>query len=171
MALTAKLTVAAATKKYIDDLIATTGKGLPTRVKNNAAMQAAAPIKAAISSLAPSDTGKLRRSIVAKKSKPKARTHAFVAFDIKKMGRKNGKKRSINIPIWMNYGTKAHGPKYAKNLVFKGSNGSWRSTKRVRGVKANPFMDRGIRSQVARSGRIMERVVRKYLKRKYKFDP
>ncbi len=172
MSFTASLDVTPQTKLFLKELIKE-GKGLPTRVKNAAAMKGGVPIKAAAKALAPVKTKGLKGSVVLKRFKKKGQSQAFVAFDVTKLGRRyDGKKKPINIPIWINYGTKAHGPrKKGKNRVmtFKGRGGKWYFMKWVKGVTANPFFERAYLKQTARAQKIMGEHVTRYLKRKYKF--
>jgi hypothetical protein len=54
-------------------------------------------------------------------------------------------------------GTKDHGPRKADYLTFKGKDGQFLTTKRVRGVPANPIVDRVARAVEARAAADAER--------------
>lgn len=50
-------------------------------------------------------------------------------------------------------GTRAHGPRKAKALAWQGRDGKWITAFRVRGVKANPIVERVARDNEARIAR------------------
>lgn len=175
--LTVKLETSSEAKRVISDL-KELGKGIPLSVKRNAAFAGGVPVRSATKALAPvGKTGGLKRSVTLRRFKKKGESHAFVAFDKKKLGLDwKGTPRPANIPIWINQGTKAHGPFVStggqqrhKHLKFIGRGGKFYQMKRVKGVTKTAFLEHAIARQATRAMKIMNQHVIRYINRKYKF--
>lgn len=96
-------------------------------------------------------TGRLRRSVSARRAK-RDRPAAVVSPRPK-------------VAFYRHFvigGTKAHGPRRAKALVFQGNAGLVRA-KRVQGVKANPFVARGYAAGQSAADAAIDRVMDQYV--------